>query len=398
MKQGIKYTIVFIIFLAIMIAIFTVYSNRYDKVKYLNGGTSLLKQLYELETGNYKYENGKIYGVNEIYSADSYYFDGEGNIEIDKYGNVRFYIDTDGFCVYKNYVGDINFTKTKCNKFYSVDIELIKNNNKISFTSLDNNLEYKISTKDDFMGEWIKEEYNGNIIINSYFDGKNYIWFKNSDGNISDVVEFNVDCLNANGATYNKEVFYCSGSIVSVDGIEWVVVNDSSDEITLMTKKSLENKMSHCSSEISEFCYYDSKITYAYKWSSSLVNYYLNNTFINELSEDTKSNLVTKYVCDEYMNMTCDDGNCGGYSKETINHNNWSCTDYTPSNVRLISFDEYNHLYSKLGDNSLIKGTYLMINSLTMNKASIVDTDYSVYINEDIINVNKIRPVITLKK
>ena len=45
-----------------------------------------------------------------------------------------------------------------------------------------------------------------------------------------------------------------------------------------------------------------------------------------------------------------------------------------------------------------IKGTYLMINSLNKDKASIVDLDYSVFINEDLLNQNKIRPVITLKK
>ena len=39
-----------------------------------------------------------------------------------------------------------------------------------------------------------------------------------------------------------------------------------------------------------------------------------------------------------------------------------------------------------------------MINSLNKDKASIVDLDYSVFINEDLLNQNKIRPVITLKK
>ena len=39
-----------------------------------------------------------------------------------------------------------------------------------------------------------------------------------------------------------------------------------------------------------------------------------------------------------------------------------------------------------------------MINSFNINKSSIVDNDFSVFINGDILEEYKIKPVITLKK
>lgn len=397
MKQGIKYTIIFIIFLSIMIIVFSLYFNHYDEVYYTNRGNTLLTKLYELEEGNYNYEDGNVTENDVIIYDDDFYFDGEGKIVIDKYGNIKFYINTNNFCVYKNSMSDVKLMKSKCNGFYNVDIELIKNNNKISFKSNTDNLEYKISTNDDFLGEWIKKEYEGNLTINNYNEGNNFIWFKDQNGNISNVIKFKVDCLNTDNAKYNSNIFYCSGSVVKIDNIDWIVISDKSSEISLMKKDALESPLAHCFNQESDSCYYMSDKVYSYKWSNSYVNSYLNNTFIDELSNETKDKLITKYICDEYTNEECN-GNCGGYSKEIINHNNWKCSDYTSSKVRLISFDEYNLLYKKLGESNKIKGTYLMINSLNQDKASIVDLDYSVFINEDILNDNKVRPVITLKK
>lgn len=397
MKQGIKYTIVIILFLTIMIVIFSMYSKCFDDVTYTNGGKALLSKLYELKEGSYEYKDGEVTGNDVIVYDDDFYFDGEGKIEIDKYGNIKFYIDTNGFCVYKNSEGDVKQMKSKCNGFDTVEVDVIKNNNKISFKSNIDNLEYKLSMNDDYKGEWIKKEYNGNLTINSYNEGDNYIWFKDREGNISETINFKVDCLNTENTKYNSDVFYCSGSVVSIDNMEWIVISDNSEEISLMKKDSLNDMFAHCFSQVSDSCYYIDDKVYSYKWSNSYVNSYLNNTFIDELSNETKDNLVTKYICDEYDNDECD-GNCGGYSKEVINHNNWKCSDYTSSKIRIISFDEYNHIYKKIGEDKKINGTYLMINSLAKDKASIVDLDYSVFINEDLLNENKIRPVITLKK
>ena len=203
MKQGIKYTIVIILFLTIMIVIFSMYSKRFDDVTYTNGGKALLSKLYELEEGSYEYKDGEVTGNDVIVYDDDFYFDGEGKIEIDKYGNIKFYIDTNGFCVYKNSEGDVKQTKSKCNGFDTVEVDVIKNNNKISFKSNIDNLEYKLSMNDDYKGEWIKKEYNGNLTINSYNEGDNYIWFKDREGNISETINFKVDCLNTENSKFH---------------------------------------------------------------------------------------------------------------------------------------------------------------------------------------------------
>ena len=397
MKQGLKYTIIFFIFMTIMIVIFSMYSKHFDDVKYTNGGNALLEKLYTLREGSYKYKDRKVTGNDVIIYDDDFYFNGEGNIEIDKYGNIKFYVDSNGFCIYKNSLGNVNVMKSKCNGFDTFDIEVIKNNNKVSFESNVENLEYKLSNKDDFKGEWIKKEYSGNLTINSYTEGNNYIWFKDSNGNISDVIVFKVDCLKTEGAKYNNEIFYCSGSTVIIDNTEWIILVDNVDEISLMMNNSLDIELSHCVNYESEFCYYTENKSFPFRWSNSYVNNYLNTFFINELGSEVQNKLVTKYICDEYDNNECN-GSCGGYSKDFINRNEWTCGEYTSSKVRLISFNEYNYLFSKIGENKNIKGTYLMINSLNLDRASIVDLDYSVFINEDLFNLNKIRPVITLKK
>ena len=164
------------------------------------------------------------------------------------------------------------------------------------------------------------DDYTGNITLNKYSQGKNYIWFKNKNGVISDVIEFNIDCLNSNGASYNKEVFYCSGAIVKIDSLDWIVVSDNSSEITLMKKTALSDKMSHCTSFKGDNCYYIDENDYvSYKWSNSYVNTYLNDYFINELSAFTKHNLQAVEICDEFDNMSCNEESCGGLKKEEIN-------------------------------------------------------------------------------
>lgn len=396
MKQGIKYTIIILLFFITMFFVVSIFSDRYDKVEYENLGKDLLKKIYELDEGEYEYKSGVLSNSESIYRWEINPIDGEGLVDIDRYGNVKFFINVDTGCIYKTSMGNVNYMKTKCNQFDTVDIEVIKNNNKVSFKSSFSNLEYKISNKDDFKGDWIKTKYDGNLLINSFNEGDNYIWFKDEKGNISDLVIFSVDCLSSKGSVYDKNVFYCTGSIVKLDSFEWIVVKDESDKITLMKKNSLEEKISHC--DLGDDSYCSGSDTSIYRWSASKVNDYLNNSFINVLSEETKLQLETEYICDEYVNYTCDEMSCGGFKKNTINNNNWNCVDYTPSKIRLISFDEYNHMYSKLGNSSLIKGSYLMINSLSHNKSSIVDNNFSVFINGNILEEYKIRPVITLKK
>ena len=352
-----------------------------------------------MEVGDYQFNDGVISNGIKYYSSDDFNIKGNGLINKDKYGNIKFFIDTDGKCIYKNSVGNVKLMNSKCKGFEKLAVDVIKNNNTVSFSSLDDNLSYKISDSDNFVGEWIHEEHSGNITLSKYNDGTNYIWFKDKNGNLSDVIEFNIDCLNSDGAVYNKSVFYCSGSIVKLDSMSWIVVSDNNSEITLMKKTSLEDKIAHCDSFVSDNCYYvDDNNKVSYKWSNSYINKYLNNNFIEKLSESTKFNLVNTEICDEFNNMSCNDESCGGLKREEINKYGYTCNNYTYSQVRLLSYSEYSKLFNKLKENTLIRGQYLLINSYVEDKASLVDSNYEVYIMEDILEFNKIRPVITLKK
>lgn len=382
-----------------MTCIISYFNKKYIDLDYKTIGNAILSKSYEMEEGDYQFKDGVISSQKKIYSSDDFNIKGTGLINKDKYGNVKFYIDTEGKCIYKNSVDSVKFMNSKCQGFEELIVDVIKNNNVISFSSLDDNLSYKISENDNFIGEWIYGDYSGNITLKKYNEGKNYIWFKDSKGNISDVIEFNIDCLNSNGAVYNKDVFYCSGSVIKLDSISWIVVSDNSSEITLMKKAALEDKMAHCDSFVSDNCYYvDENNKVSYKWSNSFVNKYLNNNFINNLSESTKFNLVNTEICDEFDNMSCNEESCGGLKKEEINKYGYTCNNYTYSQVRLLSYNEYNKLFNKLKENTLIRGQYLLINSYIKDKASLVDSNYQVYIMEDILSFNKIRPVITLKK
>ena len=399
MKQKVKITIILIIFSLIMIYVFSYFNKKYSEVDYINVGKAILSQSYGMKEGTYNFNDGVISMGKTLYENDKFDISGEGVIDKDKYGNIKFYINSNGHCIYKNSLDNVKYMDSECQRFENLVVDIIKNNNNVSFSSLDDNLSYKISDKDDFIGEWISEDYTGNITLNKYSQGKNYIWFKNKNGVISDVIEFNIDCLNSNGANYNKEVFYCSGAIVKIDSLDWIVVSDNSSEITLMKKTALSDKMSHCTAFKSNSCYYIDENDYvSYKWSNSYVNMYLNDYFINELSASTKYNLQATEICDEFDNMSCNEESCGGLKKEEINKYGYTCDNYTYSLVRLLSYKEYNKLFVALNENSLIRGNYLLINSFSNNKASIVDSNYEVFIEEDILSLNKIRPVITLKK
>lgn len=396
MKKWMKYLIVVIVFLLVMSGILIYFTYRSEKIKLINKSNDLLEFLYTLDSGDYEYSKGFIFNNNKLIS-DTYYYDGNGKINIDKYGNVKFYINTDNYCIYKASIGKVSIKDGECKNYSNLSVGITKNNKAISFFSTKNNLSYKLSNKDDFKGKWISEEYNGNIVIKSYNEGDNYIWFKDENGVLSDVIKFNVDCLNGNKVTYNSDVFYCSGSTLLIDDDEWIVVKDIGSEITLMLAVSIEDKFSHCTNYKSEYCYYNEKESSGYSWNNSHVNYYLNNVYINKLNDKIKSSLISKQICDEYIYNDSND-NIGGNLKEEIEASNDICNKYTSSKVRILSYNEFNYIYNKLEDISLFEGNYWLINSFVSNKGSVINSNNEVYIMEDLTEVNSIRPVITISK
>lgn len=393
MKKRSKYVLVLVSFLIIMSLVIFFFMNKYKNINIKNKAINLLEKVYKLEKGEYEYKDGVIYNDTNSYVSDSYDIKGKGKINIDKYGNVKFYINSDSICIYKNSLGNIEISNNNCNSFNDIDIQMINNNNKVSFITNRNNLEYMISTKDDFKGKWIKNN-ESTVVLNSYNEGNNYIWFKDKNGILSDVFKFNIECLQTKNTKYDKNVFYCTNSEVIIDNINWIVIKDDSNEITLMKKDSLKDKYTHCMKEDNEclFINYDEK----YNIENSYIINHLNSVYINDLSKETISSIVEEEICIDNKNL-CDDEMCIGYTKEEIEKNNYICDKYTKTKIRLITYDEYNYIRSKV-EASSIGNNFYILNSFIENKASIIDNNYDVYINEDFNSPHYIKPVITISK
>ena len=159
----------------------------------------------------------------------------------------------------------------------------------------------------------------------------------------------------------------------------------------MMKYLPINEKLAHCSGENSSFCNKNDK----YKWSNSYINYYLNNVYIKNFS--LKDDLLKYEICDDIDNNTCDEEYCGGYTKEEINSNNWSCNKYTKSKIRIINYYEYSLLVNKFKDISLFKGNYWMSDISNDNGYSVTSSG-DVYIHENYNNKLDVRPIITIKK
>ncbi len=353
----------------------------------------MLNDLYLLEEGDYSFKDGIL--------NDKYYFDGNGTIIVDKYGNIKFNINTQNGCISKTSLGSVKYSNSKCDSFKIIDSKIIKNNSSISFELSENDLEYKISKKDDFKGTWIKENYDKNLVLDYYKEGDNYIWFKDSKGNISNSFKFNVNCLNAEKANYKSDVFYCTGSTLMIDNIEWIVIEDNNSSIKLMKRIPIENKISMClDKNNNDYCFYSKKEKNTYKWSNSYINYYLNNEYIKKLSTDIYEKLNDFYICDDYNSFKCNNESCGGRTQDEFIYNGWYCNHFTKSKVKVISYDEYNLLYYKIGNDNkkIIDGNYWAINSYKLDYGSSVQYNYDFYILEDLTKKLDIRPIIQITK
>ena len=382
MKKNYKYVIVVITFLFIMAGIIFYFKERYNKIVYKNSANHLLKEVYNLEMGDYIFSHGYLINSMGKKINDTKYFDGNGNINKDKYGNVKFFINTDDYCLYKTSLGKIRVSEHKCSSYGKIDLEQTSNNSVVSFKS-DKFLYYKVSNHDDLKGDWI---YGGNdIVIKSFDEGDNYIWFKDSEGRLSDVIKYNMSCIYTEGNKYDENIYYCIGSSIVIDGTDWLVVDMSNDEMTLMSRYA-----------IGSMPLYEG--TKNYKWSNSNVYFKLNNDYINSLPSSIKDKIIVKSICNDYSIQGCKNNEgCGGYLKEVISENKWYCSDYVDSKVRLLSYDEYNRIYMSPHKNNFIS-EYWIINTFEKNKGSVIQSNGEVYIMEDLSSSINVKPVITISR
>lgn len=387
MKRFKKYIIIICLFVVIMLSILIFFIFRYERLHLKSKARDLLKYVYNVEEGNYKYKYGVLDKEGKIIETNIF-IDGNGEIQKDKYGNVRLYIYSNDYCISKTYLGNIEVNENECDGFKDLDVKINKNNTIISFNFNDDVSSYMVSNNDDFNGKWNNIKDN-KLILNYFESGKKYIWFKDNVGNISDTLSFEIDCLDVTMGEYNKDLYYCNLSTVIINSSEWIVLDNNKDSITLMKYLPISEKLSHCSSETSTFCSKSNK----YRWSNSYINYYLNNIYIDNFKD---YELVSYDICDDIDNMNCDNEYCGGYTKDEIENNNWSCNSYTKSKIRILNYYEYNDIANKYNDLSLFKGNYWM-SDISSDKGY-SSTYNGVYIYEDYFNKLDIRPIITIMK
>ena len=398
MRNVKKYILIIILFLVLMVGVLVFFIFRYDKLHLLNKSRDLLTYLYTLDSGEYKFKSGAIYNETSVLNT-TYYFDGSGLIKIDKYKNVSFIIESNDYCVSKTALGNIKVDKNKCGEFVNIEACVVKNNNIVSFNVNKNNLDYMVSNNDDFNGSWEHVDYKDNIIIKSFDEEKHYIWFKDSEGNVSDVYSYNVECFFSNKGEYAIDKYYCDGSIVSIDDINYIVLSDNDKEITLMKQNPLDIKLNHCTDSVSKFCYYTSDSVNKYKWSNSYINYYLNNEYIKTLGKDITYKLKEEAICDDFLDIGClNDEGCGGYTKDEITKNKYTCNNYSKSKVRIMSYNEYVKIYDSVKKRSELNGNYWLISLGEKDKGSSVQYNYDVYIREELTTKLDVKPVITMLK
>ena len=85
-------------------------------------------------------------------------------------------------------------------------------------------------------------------------------------------------------------------------------------------------------------------------------------------------------------------------SREEIDKNEYMCNSYSKTKIKLISYDEYNYVYRRTKFTNILNGSYLAINSFSIDKGTSIQYDGSFYIEEDLLKSKDIKPVIILSK
>lgn len=128
------------------------------------------------------------------------------------------------------------------------------------------------------------------------------------------------------------------GSSLTYGGVKFHVINDDGTNVTLLADETeIKTKMGHTANEND-----------TYKWSESLINKYINNTWINNTSLD-KGVLVENEICDDASGLQID--SYGGSLKI-----DGTCQSqvYNKYKVRLITTKEFETLLTKLNDVSFL--------------------------------------------
>lgn len=389
------------LFVIVIILILFYFVSKYNYNKIIGKTVELSNFVSDLDYGVYSYRNGVLFDENGGVVNSSIYFDADGKIGKDKYGHISINLKYGEKYICKSALGDITYSK-KCNG-YDIDVEMARNNYQISFSFNKEVDGYKISSNDDFAGEFLKLNIGDeNFVLNLNHAGTYFIWFKDKYGNVSDGIKYNAECLNVVKEKYSSDVLYCTGSVVNIGDESFIVIRDEGGFVDLMSYNALDEKMAHCSLSNDGNCYYvsdDDK--FEYSWGNSSINKYLNDVYFSNLSDEIRGMIVERDICNNYSGVGgCDNGDgCGGFKKEVIEENNWVCRDYVKSKIRLISYDEYVYLIENSKNKITFNDYFHMINSSndSMKNLSVLYNG-DVFTKEKSINKLSVRTVFTIKK
>ncbi len=188
------------------------------------------------------------------------------------------------------------------------------------------------------------------------------------------------------------------GSSLSYAGVNFHVINDDGKNVTLLADEDeIATTMSHITSSND-----------VYKWSTSVINEYINTTWLETNSID-KGILVEQSICDDASGLSN-----ASYGGTLSSEGKCQSGVYNNYRVRLLTTNEFDNLVSKLSNVDWLIGTK---NYWTMNSeyVSIIQDEYGNTMNSvanQAILINKtttpisqvattkatVRPVITVSK
>ena len=204
---------------------------------------------------------------------------------------------------------------------------------------------------------------DGNYIIDIVYDNRNDIknYYSLDDGNTwneyTDSFEISSGTILAKSLksselqSSNSLTTVYNPKYVKYGGYYWHVireyVNNEGKYHTLLMDVGQLSYMNHCTKDNnpSTDCGYNGSY-YVYSWDKSLIQTYLNNSFLQTLQSrgaDT-SKIKSEQVCVDPSIGGSSVYSYGGYRKEEINAVGGTCSEYQNYKIRLITASEYINL------------------------------------------------------
>ncbi len=132
------------------------------------------------------------------------------------------------------------------------------------------------------------------------------------------------------------------GSSIEYAGVNWHVIDDDGENVTLLADSSeISTKMAHLDNSKD-----------VYKWSNSIINNYINDTWLKTKTSLDTSVLIEESICDDASGLQ--EASYGGTLQKE-----GTCQSgiYNNYKVRLLTKNEFDLLVSKLTDVSFLIGT-----------------------------------------